>query len=74
MGPLIDTELEKIDRKHMTIMELNQKLVDALQMYHSLMKMPPMAGGKKRRERVFDRARIWTRISVLVCLERILPS
>lgn len=45
MGPLIDTELEKIDRKHMTIMELNQKLVDALQMYHSLMKMPPMAGG-----------------------------
>ena len=47
MGPLIDTELEKIDRKHMTIMELNQKLVDALQMYHSLMKMPPMAGGMK---------------------------
>ena len=46
MGPLIDTELEKIDRKHMTIMELNQKLVDALQMYHSLMKMPPMAGGE----------------------------
>jgi len=45
MGPLIDTELEKIDRKHMTIMELNQKLVDALQMYHSLMKIPPMAGG-----------------------------
>ena len=46
MGPLIDTELEKIDRKHMTIMELNQKLVDALQMYHSLMKIPPMAGGE----------------------------
>lgn len=49
MGPLIDTELEKIDRKHMTIMELNQKLVDALQMYHGLMKMPPMTGGKLRK-------------------------
>ncbi|XP_033727539.1 signal transducing adapter molecule 1-like isoform X2 [Pecten maximus] len=41
MGPLIDTELEKIDRKHASLCEINSKVVDALQMYHNLMKEDP---------------------------------
>ncbi|XP_069105870.1 signal transducing adapter molecule 1-like [Argopecten irradians] len=41
MGPLIDTELEKIDRKHASLCEINAKVVDALQMYHNLMKEDP---------------------------------
>ncbi|XP_014663828.1 PREDICTED: signal transducing adapter molecule 1-like [Priapulus caudatus] len=40
MGPLLDQELERIDRKHMAMSELNQSLVEALNMYHSLMKQP----------------------------------
>ncbi|KAH9508288.1 hypothetical protein Btru_050731 [Bulinus truncatus] len=44
MGPLIDAELEKIDRKHATLVELNKKVMDALQMYHNLMKETPAYG------------------------------
>ncbi|RUS71864.1 hypothetical protein EGW08_020373 [Elysia chlorotica] len=44
MGPLIDTELEKIDKKHATLVELNKKVMDALQMYHNLMKETPAYG------------------------------
>lgn len=51
MGPLIDAELERIDRKHASLVELNIKVMDALQMYHNLMKenpgfyMPPHQSG-----------------------------
>ncbi|KAK3087397.1 hypothetical protein FSP39_005418 [Pinctada imbricata] len=41
MGPLIDTELEKIDKKHAGLCELNTKVMEALQMYHNLMKENP---------------------------------
>ncbi|XP_059139951.1 signal transducing adapter molecule 1-like [Physella acuta] len=44
MGPLIDAELEKIDRKHANLVELNKKVMDALQMYHNLMKETPAYG------------------------------
>ncbi|KAL3889024.1 hypothetical protein ACJMK2_001382 [Sinanodonta woodiana] len=47
MGPLIDAELEKIDRKHASLCELNQKVMDALQMYHNLMKETPLPYGYK---------------------------
>jgi len=42
MGPLIDAELEIIDRKHVSLMELNTKLMESLQMYHDLMKEQPI--------------------------------
>ncbi|XP_070534681.1 LOW QUALITY PROTEIN: signal transducing adapter molecule 1-like [Ptychodera flava] len=41
MGPLIDTELEKIDRKHADLSGLSEKLRQALEMYHNLMKDAP---------------------------------
>ncbi|KAL5013963.1 hypothetical protein ScPMuIL_008233 [Solemya velum] len=41
MGPLIDTELEKIDKKHAGIIEQNNRVMEALQMYHNLMKEIP---------------------------------
>ncbi|XP_077990717.1 signal transducing adapter molecule 2-like [Glandiceps talaboti] len=41
MGPLIDTELEKIDRKHAELTAMNEKLRQALEMYHQLMKDAP---------------------------------
>uniref|UniRef100_A0A0B7BTN7 Signal transducing adapter molecule 1 n=1 Tax=Arion vulgaris TaxID=1028688 RepID=A0A0B7BTN7_9EUPU len=44
MGPLIDAELEKVDRKHACLVELNKKVMDALQMYHNLMKETPAYG------------------------------
>jgi len=44
MGPLIDQELEKVDRKHNGLMELDVKVVEALQMYHNLMKELPGYG------------------------------
>lgn len=40
MGPLIDTELEKVDRKHAQLTQLSSNLVDALNLYHSLMREP----------------------------------
>lgn len=41
MGPLIDAELEKIDKKHAGLCEINTKVLEALQMYHNLMKETP---------------------------------
>lgn len=37
MGPLIDHELEKVDRKHMQLEELNKNLREAMDLYHRLM-------------------------------------
>ncbi|XP_067622769.1 signal transducing adapter molecule 1 isoform X2 [Eurosta solidaginis] len=51
MGPLIDAELERVDRKHAQLTQLSSDLVDAINLYHSLMRddrlgMPggPVAG------------------------------
>lgn len=41
MGPLIDMELEKVDRKHARLTQLSSDLVDALNLYHTLMREPP---------------------------------
>jgi len=38
MGPLIDQELERIDRRHAQLTRLGTELVDALNMYHHLMR------------------------------------
>ncbi|ESN98470.1 hypothetical protein HELRODRAFT_176946 [Helobdella robusta] len=37
MIPLINQELEKIDRQHMKLMEFNDKLIHSLELYHTLM-------------------------------------
>ena len=43
MGPLIDTELEQVDRRHAQLTRLSHQLVDALTLYHTLMRdMPPV--------------------------------
>ncbi|XP_065343719.1 signal transducing adapter molecule 1 isoform X1 [Cloeon dipterum] len=58
MGPLIDVELEKIDRRHASLTQLATELTDALNMYHSLMRenvkpdwnpymQPPQAYGQQ---------------------------
>ena len=44
MGPLIDAELEKVDRKHAQLTQLSSNLVDALNLYHSLMREQPYPG------------------------------
>jgi len=48
MGPLIDTELERTDRRHAQLTRLSHELVDALSLYHTLMRempgMPSMSG------------------------------
>jgi signal transducing adaptor molecule len=41
MGPLIDQELEKVDRKHAQLTQLSSDLVEALNLYHTLMREPP---------------------------------
>ena len=46
MGPLIDAELESVDRRHAQLTRLSTELVDALNLYHQLMHenmamMPP---------------------------------
>lgn len=41
MGPLVDSELERVDRKHAQLTKLSADLVEALSMYHSLMREPP---------------------------------
>uniref|UniRef100_A0A1A9UDC7 Signal transducing adapter molecule 1 n=1 Tax=Glossina austeni TaxID=7395 RepID=A0A1A9UDC7_GLOAU len=38
MGPLIDAELERVDRKHAQLSQLSSDLVAAINMYHSLMR------------------------------------
>ena len=40
MGPLIDMELEQVDRKHAHLTQLSADLVDALNLYHTLMREP----------------------------------
>ncbi|KAH1001494.1 hypothetical protein HUJ04_005508 [Dendroctonus ponderosae] len=40
MGPLIDTELERVDRKHAQLTQLSANLVEALGLYHTLMREP----------------------------------
>ncbi|XP_024086024.1 signal transducing adapter molecule 1-like isoform X2 [Cimex lectularius] len=40
MGPLIDAELERVDRKHAQLSELSGSLVEALGIYHTLMREP----------------------------------
>ena len=54
MGPLIDAELEAVDRRHAQLTRLSTELVDALNLYHQLMHeniqggygMPLPNGGK----------------------------
>jgi signal transducing adaptor molecule len=41
MGPLIDAELEKLDRRHAHLTKLSSHLVEALDMYRNLMREPP---------------------------------
>ncbi|KAF5297759.1 hypothetical protein FQR65_LT09933 [Abscondita terminalis] len=43
MGPLIDSELERVDRKHAQLTKLSTDLVDALSLYHMLMREPQYA-------------------------------
>jgi signal transducing adaptor molecule len=38
MGPLIDSELERVDRKHAQLTQLSGDLVEAINLYHSLMR------------------------------------
>lgn len=45
MGPLIDAELERVDRKHAQLSQLSSDLVDAINLYHSLMKNDHAAMG-----------------------------
>lgn len=40
MGPLIDAELERVDRKHAQLTQLSSDLVDAINLYHTLMREP----------------------------------
>ncbi|XP_071454183.1 signal transducing adapter molecule 1 [Hetaerina americana] len=40
MGPLIDAELERVDRKHAHLTQLSADLVEALNLYHTLMREP----------------------------------
>ncbi|XP_022901801.2 signal transducing adapter molecule 2 [Onthophagus taurus] len=38
MGPLIDSELERVDRKHAQLTQLSSDLVEAFSLYHTLMR------------------------------------
>ena len=44
MGPLIDAELEKLDRRHAHLTKLSGHLVEALDMYRGLMRELPGSG------------------------------
>uniref|UniRef100_A0A131XKD6 Putative signal transducing adaptor protein stam/stam2 n=1 Tax=Hyalomma excavatum TaxID=257692 RepID=A0A131XKD6_9ACAR len=41
MGPLIEQELERIDRRHASLVTASRQLTDAFTLYHSLMRAPP---------------------------------
>lgn len=45
MGPLIDAELEAVDRRHAQLTRLSTELVDALNLYHQLMHENIQQGG-----------------------------
>ncbi|KAK9870579.1 hypothetical protein WA026_008141 [Henosepilachna vigintioctopunctata] len=47
MGPLIDSELERVDRKHAQLTQLSADLVEALSLYHTLMREPPLSSVTK---------------------------
>lgn len=36
MGPMIDAELERVDRRHAQLTRLSTELVDALNLYHQV--------------------------------------
>ncbi|XP_070501716.1 signal transducing adapter molecule 1 [Chironomus tepperi] len=38
MGPLIDSELERVDRRHAQLTQLSSDLIDTINLYHSLMR------------------------------------
>ncbi|XP_022820974.1 histidine-rich glycoprotein-like [Spodoptera litura] len=40
MGALVDAALERADRRHARLTQLSAELVDALNLYHSLMRDP----------------------------------
>lgn len=40
MGPLIDQELEQVDRKHAQLTQLSADLVEAVNLYYTLMREP----------------------------------
>lgn len=44
MGPLIDNELERVDRKHAQLTMLSSNLVEAINLYHALMRDDRMMG------------------------------
>ena len=48
MGPLIDSELERVDREHAQLTQLSSDLIDTINLYHSLMReterAPPSMG------------------------------
>uniref|UniRef100_A0A182Y5J9 Uncharacterized protein n=1 Tax=Anopheles stephensi TaxID=30069 RepID=A0A182Y5J9_ANOST len=44
MGPMIDAELERVDRKHAQLTQLSSDLVDAINLYHNLMREPDRSG------------------------------
>ena len=41
MGPMIDNELEKVDRRLAQLTKLSTELVDAMNLYHQLMREVP---------------------------------
>jgi len=45
MGPLIDEDLEKVDRRLASLSTVNSNLIKAMETYHSLMKDSIVAGG-----------------------------
>ncbi|XP_063234980.1 signal transducing adapter molecule 1 isoform X2 [Bacillus rossius redtenbacheri] len=47
MGPLIDQELERVDRKHAQLTQLSADLVEAVNLYHTLMREPPYHAAPK---------------------------
>lgn len=43
MGPLIDTALEKVDKQHAQLTQLSGDLVEAMNLYHTLMREPAIS-------------------------------
>lgn len=43
MGPLIDAALQKVDRQHAQLTQSSSDLVDALNLYHTMMRGPQPA-------------------------------